>query len=162
LVVEATVESGDELSYYITPDDGKHNVIVAESENGIFKNLPHSSNGKYLVWVKNIATEETSYCLVAGFVEIKVAPSIKPLTKEELNAALEKATDDNTVPTEFFDKFGPKQKVIDNANGKVISEEFRTLWEGVYNGYYKYKVTKVVVDESTNLLVEIHVNVNKL
>lgn len=158
LVVEATVESGDKLVYYITPDDGRNNVIVAESENGIFDKLSHSSNGKYLVWVKNIITAETSYCLVAGFTEIKVTPSIKPLTKEELNQSLSSTTD-GSVPAHISSRFGAKHKVVNAANGSIVSNDFNSLWTDMFMGVAKYKVTKVVVDQSTNLLVEIHVNV---
>lgn len=159
LVVEATVESGDELSYYITT--GNHDDIVAGSENGIFEKLPHSSNGKYQVWVKNTATGQVDTCVVDGFVEKKTKPSVVALTTSELNNALKNATDDNTVPTHIYSRFGPKQKVIDNANGKVISEDFGNLWENVYNGFYRYRVTDVVVDGS-NRAVELHVDVTKL
>lgn len=159
LVVEATVESGDELSYYITT--GNHDDIVAESENGIFEKLPHSSNGEYQVWVKNLTTGQVDTCVVDGFVEKKTKPSVVALTTSELNNALKNATDDNTVPTHIYSRFGPKQKVIDNANGKVISEDFGNLWENVYNGFYRYRVTDVVVDGS-NRAVELHVDVTKL
>ena len=40
-----------------------------------------------------------------------------------------------------------------------LGNDFNTLWTDMFMGVAKYKVTKVVVDESTNLLVEIHVNV---
>lgn len=157
LVVNAIVESGDELSYYITPD-GNHNVIVAESMDGRFDKLPHSSNGKYLVWVKNLATGETSYRPVTGFNEIKIKPSVVALTSSELNQSLS-GTTDGSVPTNISSRFSSKQKVVNAANGSIVSNDFNTLWTDMFMGVAKYKVTKVVVDESTNLLVEIHVNV---
>jgi hypothetical protein len=158
LVVEAIVESGDELSYYITT--GNHDDIVAESENGIFEKLPHSSNGEYQVWVKNTATGQVDTCVVDGFVEKKTKPSIVALTTSELNNALKNATDDNTVPTHIYSRFHRnKQKVINAANGDIIYENFNLLWEDVFTNTAKYKVHSVKVEESTNLLVEIYVYV---
>lgn len=156
LVVEATVESGDELSYYITT--GNHDDIVAESENGIFEKLPHSSNGKYQVWVKNLTTGQVDTCVVDGFVEKKTKPSIVALSISELNNSLSNTTD-GIVPTHISNRFSSKQKVVNAANGSIVSNNFNTLWTDMFMGVAKYKVTKVVVDESTNLLVEIHVNV---
>lgn len=156
LVVEATVESGDELSYYITT--GNHDDIVAESENGIFEKLPHSSNGKYQVWVKNLTTGQVDTCVVDGFVEKKTKPSIVALSISELNNSLSNTTD-GIVPTTISNRFSSKQKVVNAANGSIVSNDFNTLWTDMFMGVAKYKVTKVVVDESTNLLVEIHVNV---
>lgn len=156
LVVEATVESGDELSYYITT--GNHDDIVAESENGIFEKLPHSSNGKYQVWVKNLTTGQVDTCVVDGFVEKKTKPSIVALSISELNNSLSNTTD-GIVPTHISNRFSSKHKVVNAANGSIVSNNFNTLWTDMFMGVAKYKVTKVVVDESTNLLVEIHVNV---
>lgn len=156
LVVEATVESGDELSYYITT--GNHDDIVAESENGIFEKLPHSSNGKYQVWVKNLTTGQVDTCVIDGFVEKKTKPSIVALTISELNNSLSNTTD-GIVPTHISSRFGSKHKVVNAANGSIISNDFNSLWTDMFMGVAKYKVTAVVVDQSTNLLVEIHVNV---
>lgn len=159
LIVEASVESGDRLEYYITKDD-KGNERVDTNDDGKFNTLSHSSNGKYHVWVENTETRERDYCEVIGFDPIKVKPNIVPLTKEEINQSLNSTTD-GLVPVHFINRFGSKQKVFNAADGKLISEDFSRLWEDTYLDLVNYKVVNVVVDPSTNKLVEIYVNVIK-
>lgn len=159
LIVEASVESGDRLEYYITKDD-KGNERVATNDDGKFNTLSHSSNGKYHVWVENTETRERDHREVSGFDPIKVKPNIVPLTKEEINQSLNSTTD-GLVPVHFINRFGSKQKVFNAADGKLISEDFSRLWEDTYLDLVNYKVVNVVVDPSTNKLVEIYVNVIK-
>ena len=161
LIVKASVESGDSLVYYITKDD-KGDDRVATSDDGEFNTLPHSSNGKYYVWVENTETCERYHRVVSGFDPITVKPNIKPLTAEEINKALLNSTTDLEIPKHISDKFSKhtKQKVIDVADRKIISENFSTLWEDTFScGRVMYKVVDVKVDPSTNMLTEIHVNV---
>lgn len=159
LIVEASVESGDRLEYYITKDD-KGNERVDTNDDGKFNTLSHSSNGKYHVWVENTETRERDHREVIGFDPIKVKPNIVPLTKEEINQSLNSTTD-GLVPVHFINRFGSKQKVFNAADGKLISEDFSRLWEDTYLDLVNYKVVNVVVDPSTNKLVEIYVNVIK-
>ncbi len=159
LIVEASVESGDRLEYYITKDD-KGNERVDTNDDGKFNTLSHSSNGKYHVWVENTETRERDHREVSGFDPIKVKPNIVPLTKEEINQSLNSTTD-GLVPVHFINRFGSKQKVFNAADGKLISEDFSRLWEDTYLDLVNYKVVNVVVDPSTNKLVEIYVNVIK-
>lgn len=159
LIVEASVESGDRLEYYITKDD-KGNERVDTNDDGKFNTLSHSSNGKYHVWVENTETRERDHREVIGFDPIKVKPNIVPLTKEEINQSLNSTTD-GLVPVHFINRFGCKQKVFNAADGKLISEDFSRLWEDTYLDLVNYKVVNVVVDPSTNKLVEIYVNVIK-
>lgn len=159
LIVKASVESGDRLEYYITKDD-KGNERVDTNDDGEFNTLSHSSNGKYHVWVENTETHERDSCEVIGFDPIKVKPNIVPLTKEEINQSLNSTTD-GLVPVHFINRFGSKQKVFNAADGKLISEDFSRLWEDTYLDLVNYKVVNVVVDPSTNKLVEIYVNVIK-
>lgn len=161
LIVAASVESGDRLEYYITKDD-KGNERVATNDDGKFNTLSHSSNGKYHVWVENTETNERNHCEVVGFDPIKVIPNIVPLKAEEINKSLRNSITDPDVPKQISDKFSKhtKQKVIDVADEKVISENFSTLWEDTFScGRVKYKVVDVKVDPSTNMLTEIRVNV---
>ena len=159
LIVEASVETGDRLEYYITKDD-KGNERVATNDDGKFNTLDPSSNGKYHVWVENTETRERDHREVSGFDPIKVKPNIVPLTKEEINQSLNSTTD-GLVPVHFINRFGSKQKVFNAADGKLISEDFSRLWEDTYLDLVNYKVVNVVVDPSTNKLVEIYVNVIK-
>lgn len=159
LIVKASVESGDSLVYYISKDD-KGDDRVATSDDGEFNTLPHSSNGKYHVWVENTETRERYYREVRGFNPIKVKPNIEPLTAREINESLNSTTD-GFVPEEISNKFGPKHKVINVADGKVLFEDFNQLWEHTYNNTHKFKVVNVVVDQPTNRLTEVHVNVIK-
>lgn len=156
LIVEATVESGDKLSYSITTSN--NDIVAPEREDGIFEKLPHSSNGEYLVWVKNIVTGENVCRTVTGFNKVEAPkPSIVALTVSELNQSLNNT--DGMVPVNISSRFSSKQKVVNAANGSIVSSNFNTLWTDMFMGVAKYKVTKVVVDQSTNMLVEIHVNV---
>lgn len=159
LIVVASVESGDRLEYYITKDD-KGNERVDTNDDGKFNTLSHSSNGKYHVWVENTETRERDHREVSGFDPIKVKPNIVPLTKEEINQSLNSTTD-GLVPVHFINRFGSKQKVFNAADGKLISEDFSRLWEDTYLDLVNYNVVNVVVDPSTNKLVEIYVNVIK-
>lgn len=161
LVVAASVESRDSLVYYITKDD-KGNERVATSDDGEFNTLSHSSNGKYHVWVENTETRERDHRVVSGFDPIEVKPNIKPLTADDINKALLNSITDSEIPKHISDRFSKhtKQKVIDVADRKIISENFSTLWEDTFScGRVMYKVVDVKVDQSTNMLTEIHVNV---
>lgn len=160
LVVAASVESRDSLVYYITKDD-KGDEQVATNGNGKFNTLPHSSNGKYHVWVENTKTRERDSCVVSGFDPIKVKPNIEPLTARDINLALNNLEDDGAVPLKISNKFGPKHKVINVDDGKTLFEDFSILWEKTSLNINKYEVVNVVVDQSTNKLVEIHVKVIK-
>lgn len=159
LVVDASVESGDRLEYYITKDD-KGNEIVATSDDGTFNTLSHSSNGKYYVWVENTETRERYHRVVSGFNPIKVKPNIVPLTDREINESINSTTD-GFVPEEISNKFGPKHRVINVDDEKLLYDDFSVLWNNTFAGCNKYEVVDVKVDQSTNMLTEIRVKVIK-
>lgn len=160
LIVKASVESGHKLEYYITKDD-KGDEIVATNEVGIFNTLPHSSNGKYHVWVENTETCERYHRVVSGFDPITVKPNIKPLTAEEINESINSTTD-GFVPEKISDKFGPKHSVINVADGKALYDDFSFLWLDAYNKLYKFEVVDITLDDQSKKLVEIRVKVIKL
>lgn len=159
LIVEASVESGDSLVYYITKDD-KGDDRVATSDDGEFNTLPHSSNGKYHVWVENTKTHERDSCVVSGFDPIKVKPNIVPLTAREINESLNSTTD-GFVPEEISNKFGPKHRVVNDDNDKSLYDDFSVLWNNTFVGCNKYEVVDVTLDDQSNKLVEIRVKVIK-
>lgn len=159
LIVKASVESGHKLEYYITKDD-KGDDLVATSDDGEFNTLPHSSNGKYHVWVENTETCERYHRVVSGFDPIKVIPNIVPLTAREINESINSTTD-GFVPEKISDKFGPKHRVVNDDNDKFLYDDFSVLWNNTFVGCNKYEVVDVTLDDQSNKLVEIRVKVIK-
>jgi hypothetical protein len=162
LIVAASVESGDSLVYYITKDD-KGDDRVATNYDGEFKTLPHSSNGKYYVWVENTKTCERDHRVVSGFDPIEVKPNIKPLTAEDINESLNSTTD-GFVPEKISNKFGPKHRVVNDDDETLLYDDFSFLWLDAYTFKkdYKYEVVDITLDDQSNKLVEIRVKVIKL
>lgn len=157
LIVEATVESGDDLLYMIvrTPYDVSApdtKYEVASSSDGIFTNIaPSVDTGyAYTVLVYNINTaNEYDRQDVEGFKPIQ--QDIKPITKEELQIAV----NNNKEPSYWASRISTSGQTYEVVNHPIASlskrANFNALWEDIGYTGYKMEIVSVGLDSQNRL-----------
>ena len=156
LIVEATVESGEDLLYMIVRtlydvDAPDTNYEVAESRDGVFKNIAPSvdADNAYTVLVYNINTDECASQTVNGFKPIQ--PAIIPITKEEL----QRAVNNNKEPSNWVYRISTQGHTYEVVNHPIANlskrVNFNSLWEDIGILGYKMEIVSVGLDSQNRL-----------